>query len=45
MAAEGKAVSSNYFKNKNFKEEFDRKYRLCKRHEETVVHLTSVSPY
>ena len=38
------AISSNYFKNKILKEEIKSKCRLCKQHEETIDHLTSVCP-
>ena len=41
MAAQDQAISTNYFKNKIFKEEIESKYRLCKQHEETIDHLTS----
>ena len=40
VAAEDKAISTNYFKNKILREETDSKCRLCKQHEETIDHLT-----
>jgi len=43
MAAEDQAVNTNYFKNKILKEELYGKSRLCKKHEKTIGHLTSVS--
>jgi hypothetical protein len=39
------AASTNYLKNKIFKEEIDSKCRLCKQHEETVHRLTSGYPF
>jgi hypothetical protein len=33
VAAKGQAISRNYFQNKIFKEEFDRKCLFCKQHE------------
>ena len=42
VAAEDQAISANYFKNKILKEEIESKCRLCKQHEETIDHLTSV---
>jgi hypothetical protein len=44
VAAQGQAISTNYFKNKNLKQEIESKCRLCKQHEETVDHLTSGCP-
>jgi hypothetical protein len=44
VAAQGQAVSANYFKNKILKEETDNKCRLCKQHEENIDHLTSGCP-
>jgi hypothetical protein len=41
VAAQGQAISTNYFKNKILKEEVDSKCQLCKQHEETIDHLTS----
>ena len=41
MAAKDQAVSTNYFKNKIFKEEIEGKCRLRKQHEEPTDHLTS----
>jgi hypothetical protein len=41
VAAQDQAVSTYYFKNKVLKEEIYSKCRLCKRHEETIDHLTS----
>ena len=40
VAAEDKATSTNYFKNKILREEIESKCRLCKQHEETNDHLT-----
>jgi len=39
VAAEDKATSTNYFKNKILREETDSKCRLYKQHEETIDHL------
>ena len=44
VAAQEQAISTNYFKNKIFKEETESKCRLCKQHEETIDHLTSGCP-
>jgi len=44
VAAQEQAISTNYFKNKILKEEFEGKYRLCNQHEETIDHLTSGCP-
>jgi hypothetical protein len=44
VAAQDKAISTNYFKNKILKEETDSKCRLCKQHEDTIDHLTSGCP-
>jgi hypothetical protein len=44
VAAQDQAISTNYFKNKILKEETECKCRLCKQHEETIDHLTSVCP-
>jgi len=41
MAAQDQAISTNSFKNKMLKEEFESKCRLRKQHEETIDHLTS----
>jgi len=41
VAAQDQAISTNYFKNKIFKEEIESKCRLCKQREETIDHLTS----
>ena len=41
VAAQDKAISTNYFKNKILKEEIESKCRLCKQHEETFDHLIS----
>ena len=41
VAVQDQAISTNYFKNKIFKEESQSKCRLCKQHEETIDHLTS----
>ena len=41
MAAQDKAVSTKYFKNKILEEGIDSKCLLCKEHEETIDHLTS----
>ena len=44
VAAQDQAVSTNCFKNENFKEEINSKCRLCNQHEETVDHPTSGCP-
>ena len=44
VAAQDQVISTNYFKNKIFKEETESKCRLCKQHEETIGHLTSGCP-
>jgi len=44
VAAQDQAISTNYFKKKNLKEEIESKCRLCKQHEETIDHLTSGCP-
>ena len=44
VAAQDQAISTNYFKNKIFKEETESKCRLCKQHEETIDHLPSGCP-
>jgi hypothetical protein len=44
VAAQDKAISTNYFKNKVLKEEIENKCRLSKRHEQTIGHLTSGCP-
>ena len=44
VTAQDQAISTNYFKNKIFKEETDSKCRLCKQYEETIDHLTSGCP-
>jgi len=44
VATQDQAISTNYFKNKILKEEFESKCRLCKQHEETIDHLTSGCP-
>jgi hypothetical protein len=36
------AISTNHSKNKVLKEETDSKLQLCKEHEETIDHLTSI---
>jgi hypothetical protein len=41
VAAQDQAISTNYFKNKIFKEEIYGKCRFCNQHEETIGHLTS----
>jgi hypothetical protein len=41
VAAQDRAISRNYFKNKIFKEEIESKCRLCKQNEETIDHLIS----
>jgi hypothetical protein len=41
VAAQNQAISTNYFKNNNLKQEIDSKCRLCKQHEETTDHLTT----
>jgi len=44
VAAQDKANSTNYFKNKILKQEIESKCRLCKQHEETIDHLSSGCP-
>ena len=44
VAPQDQAISTNYFKNKILKEEFESKCQLCKQHEETTDHLTSGYP-
>jgi len=44
VAAQGRAVSINYFKYKILKKEIDCIFLLCKQHEETIDHLTSGCP-
>jgi len=44
VAAQDKAISRNYFKNKILKEKIESKCRLRKQHEETIDHLTSGCP-
>ena len=44
VAAQDQAISTNYFKKKNLKEEIESKCQLCKQHEETIDHLTSGCP-
>jgi hypothetical protein len=41
VAAQARAISTDYFKDKIFKEEIDRLCRLCKQHEESIDQLTS----
>jgi hypothetical protein len=41
VAAQDRAISTNYFRNKNFKEKIYSKYQLCKQPEDTTDHLTS----
>ena len=45
VAAQDRAISTNYFKNKILKKEIESKCRLCKQHEETIDHLTSDTPF
>jgi len=40
VAAQEQAISTNYFKNKSWKEEADSKCQLCKQLKETIDHLT-----
>jgi hypothetical protein len=44
VAAQDRAVSTNYFKRKILKEEIESTCRLCKEYEETIDHLTSGCP-
>jgi hypothetical protein len=44
VAAQDQAISTNYFRKKILKEEFESKCRLCKQYEETIDHLTSGCP-
>jgi hypothetical protein len=39
VAAEDKAISTNYLKNKILREEIESKCWLCKQHEETIDYL------
>jgi hypothetical protein len=41
MAAQDQEITTNYFKNKIFKEEIGTKRRLCEQHEETIDQITS----
>jgi len=45
VAAQGKAISTNYFKNKILKEEIESKCWLCKQHEETIDPLNLGMPH
>jgi hypothetical protein len=45
VAAQDRAINTNYFKNKILKEENEAKCLLCKQHEETIDHLTSGAPF
>ena len=45
VAAEDKAINTNYFKNKILREESDIKCRLCKQYEETIDHLPEGAPF
>jgi len=44
VSAQDQTISTNYFKNKIFKEEIECKCRLCTQHEGTIDHLTSGYP-
>jgi hypothetical protein len=44
VAAQGQAISTNYFKNKILNDEADSKCQLCKQHEATTDHQTSGCP-
>jgi len=44
VAAQDKAISTNYSKKKMLKEEIESKRRLSKQHEETIEHLTLGCP-
>ena len=44
VAAQNRAISTNYFKNKILKEETENKCRLSKQQEESIDHLTSGCP-
>jgi hypothetical protein len=44
VVAQDQTISTNYFKNKILKEDFDTLCRLCKQHEESIDHLTSGCP-
>jgi hypothetical protein len=44
VAAQGQAVSTNYFKNKMLNEEIDSICWLCKQHGETIGHPASGYP-
>ena len=43
VAAQDQAISTKYFRKEEIEREREResKRRLCKQHEETIVHLTS----
>ena len=43
VAAQDQAIRTDYFKNKILKEEIESKCRLCKQHEETIDHLTTLA--
>ena len=44
VAAQDQAITTNYFKKNILKGEIESKCRLCKKHEETIDHLTSGCP-
>jgi len=44
VVAQDQAISTNYFKNNNLKEETESKCRLYKQYVETIDHLTSGCP-
>jgi hypothetical protein len=44
VAAKDQALSTNCFKKRIMKEETESECRLCKEHEETTDHLTSLCP-
>jgi hypothetical protein len=41
VAAQDQAIGTNYFKNKNLKDDIDSKCRLCKEHDDAIDHLTA----
>jgi hypothetical protein len=44
MVAHDQAISTNYFKDKIFKQKIESRCQLCKEYEETIDHLTSGCP-
>jgi hypothetical protein len=44
MAAQDRAINTNYFKKKFLKQEIESRCRMCKEYEETIDHLLSGCP-